>query len=46
MEEKKLKAIFDFDPKNNELCLSFKTGDVITLLAKEDPEWWEGELNG
>lgn len=26
--------------------LSFKEGDVITLVAKEEEAWWKGELKG
>ncbi|KAK7791370.1 hypothetical protein R5R35_007909 [Gryllus longicercus] len=30
----------------NEDELNFEKDDVITLLAKEEPSWWRGELNG
>lgn len=26
--------------------LSFHKGSVITVLSKEEGEWWKGELNG
>ncbi|KAI8796822.1 sex muscle abnormal protein 5 [Biomphalaria glabrata] len=38
-------AMYDFTPTNQEE-LALKKGDVIRLLAKSDPNWWEGEVNG
>ena len=26
--------------------LSFEEGDVITVLSKDEADWWKGELNG
>jgi hypothetical protein len=26
--------------------LSFKAGDMITVTAKDDADWWSGLLNG
>jgi hypothetical protein len=41
-------ATFDYAPdgEGTEPELAFKTGDVITVLARDDEGWWEGELNG
>ena len=41
----KCKALFDYEAKT-EIELSFKTGEILTVLSRDDPEWWEGELNG
>eukprot|EP01114_Cavostelium_apophysatum_P010602 TRINITY_DN2452_c0_g1_i2.p1 TRINITY_DN2452_c0_g1~~TRINITY_DN2452_c0_g1_i2.p1 ORF type:complete len:990 (-),score=297.38 TRINITY_DN2452_c0_g1_i2:109-3078(-) len=41
----KVRALFDYDA-NTETELSIKPGDVITLIAMDDDEWWEGELGG
>lgn len=38
-------ALYDYDAQEgNEL--SFKEGDVIKILKKNDDGWWLGELNG
>ena len=41
-------ALYDFTPGDDatEPELAFKTGDVITVTAKDDAGWWTGELNG
>jgi len=40
-----VKAIFDFIG-NDRMELNFKQNDIIKLIAKPFPEWWEGEFNG
>nr|1K76_A Chain A, SEX MUSCLE ABNORMAL PROTEIN 5 [Caenorhabditis elegans]1KFZ_A Chain A, SEX MUSCLE ABNORMAL PROTEIN 5 [Caenorhabditis elegans] len=44
METKFVQALFDFNPQESGE-LAFKRGDVITLINKDDPNWWEGQLN-
>jgi len=44
--KKKMKASYDYTAQE-ENELSFREGDVITLIEKyDDSEWWQGELNG
>lgn len=26
--------------------LSFEADDIISVLGRDEPEWWRGELNG
>eukprot|EP00026_Physarum_polycephalum_P008064 Phypoly_transcript_08141.p1 GENE.Phypoly_transcript_08141~~Phypoly_transcript_08141.p1 ORF type:complete len:395 (-),score=82.91 Phypoly_transcript_08141:280-1464(-) len=41
----KAQGLYDFTAtEDNEL--SFKKGDIITIIAKQHGDWWEGELNG
>jgi hypothetical protein len=40
-----VRANFEFHAEND-AELSFRVGDVITVLNQDDPGWWEGELNG
>ena len=40
-------ALWDFNCENENLRdLSFKKGDIITILRRFSNGWWEGELNG
>jgi hypothetical protein len=39
------RAKFDFTAEND-AELSFRIGDVVTIVNQDDPGWWEGELNG
>lgn len=40
----KCRALYDFDAEDG-TELSFRAGDVITIIKKSQ-DWWEGELNG
>ena len=37
--------MFDFEPQEMGE-LAFKRGDVITVLSKDDENWWKGKCNG
>jgi len=39
------RALYDFRGET-EMDLSFQQGDLIKILDKPFPEWWEGEVNG
>jgi hypothetical protein len=41
----KVKCTFEYAAANSDE-LSMAVGDVITVLDKSDPDWWEGELKG
>ncbi|CAK9298779.1 unnamed protein product [Gordionus sp. m RMFG-2023] len=42
-----VKALFDYDPKKDNLIpskdagLKFKDGDILEIVNKEDPNWWQ-----
>lgn len=38
-------ALYQYTAQNEDE-LSFEKGDVVTVLAKDEPSWWKGELNG
>ncbi|KIM25706.1 hypothetical protein M408DRAFT_331056 [Serendipita vermifera MAFF 305830] len=38
-------ALYDYNP-SDEADLSFKKGDIITVLQKYDHGWWDGRLDG
>lgn len=38
-------AIYPYQAQNGDE-LSFGKGDVIIVTAKDEQEWWKGELNG
>ncbi|GMT36191.1 hypothetical protein PFISCL1PPCAC_27488, partial [Pristionchus fissidentatus] len=44
LETKFVQALFDFNPQE-EGELAFRRGEIITLVNKEDQNWWEGQLN-
>jgi len=39
-----VQALFDFTPQE-EGELGFQRGDIITVINREDENWWEGSLN-
>ncbi|KAG7516242.1 55 kDa erythrocyte membrane protein [Solea senegalensis] len=45
-----MKAQFDYDPTTDDLIpckeagLKFQTGDIIKIINKQDPNWWQGRL--
>lgn len=39
------RALYDYDATTEDE-LTFREGDVITILQKDPAGWWEGELNG
>ncbi|MBN3270451.1 EM55 protein, partial [Polyodon spathula] len=47
-----MRAQFDYDPMKDDLVpckeagLKFKTGDIIQIINKQDPNWWQGRLEG
>ncbi|KAK3555285.1 hypothetical protein QTP86_014970 [Hemibagrus guttatus] len=46
-----MRAQFDYDPIKDELIpckeagLKFKTGDIIQIINKKDPNWWQGRVD-
>uniref|UniRef100_A0A3P8YEL5 55 kDa erythrocyte membrane protein n=1 Tax=Esox lucius TaxID=8010 RepID=A0A3P8YEL5_ESOLU len=45
-----MRAQFDYDPTNDDLIpckeagLKFRTGDIIQIINKQDPNWWQGRV--
>eukprot|EP00026_Physarum_polycephalum_P002600 Phypoly_transcript_02607.p1 GENE.Phypoly_transcript_02607~~Phypoly_transcript_02607.p1 ORF type:complete len:872 (+),score=218.83 Phypoly_transcript_02607:31-2616(+) len=38
-----VRALYDFEAENEDE-LNMRQGDIVTVLSKEDDNWWEGEL--
>lgn len=45
-----MRAQFDYDPTKDDLIpckeagLKFQTGDIIQIINKQDPNWWQGRV--
>lgn len=45
-----MRAQFDYDPVKDDLIpckeagLKFQTGDIIQIIDKKDPNWWQGRV--
>lgn len=39
----KAKALYDFEGPEGQGCLSFKMGDTVTVLVKENSDWWKAQ---
>ncbi|KAM9333723.1 55 kDa erythrocyte membrane protein isoform 2-T2 [Pholidichthys leucotaenia] len=45
-----MRAQFDYDPVQDDLIpckeagLKFQTGDIIQIINKQDPNWWQGRV--
>ncbi|XP_065143342.1 55 kDa erythrocyte membrane protein [Paramisgurnus dabryanus] len=46
-----MRAQFDYDPVKDDLIpckeagLKFQTGDIIQIINKKDPNWWQGRVD-
>ncbi|TRY88156.1 hypothetical protein DNTS_015969, partial [Danionella cerebrum] len=46
-----MRAQFDYDPAKDDLIpckeagLRFETGDIIHIINKKDPNWWQGKVD-
>ncbi|XP_069556702.1 55 kDa erythrocyte membrane protein [Brachyistius frenatus] len=46
-----MRAQFDYDPAKDDLIpckeagLKFQTGDIIQIINKQDPNWWQGRVD-
>uniref|UniRef100_A0A8C3M3S3 Intersectin-1 n=1 Tax=Geospiza parvula TaxID=87175 RepID=A0A8C3M3S3_GEOPR len=38
-------GMYDYSAQNDDE-LAFSKGQIITVLSREDPDWWKGEVNG
>ncbi|XP_039567810.1 intersectin-1 isoform X2 [Passer montanus] len=38
-------GMYDYSAQNDDE-LAFSKGQIITVLNREDPDWWKGEVNG
>lgn len=41
----KVIALYPYKAQNDDE-LSFEKDDIISVLGRDEPEWWRGELNG
>ena len=42
--QSKVIANYDFRPENRDEELEMKRGDIVSVLNKNDPNWWLGEI--
>ncbi|XP_021944325.1 peripheral plasma membrane protein CASK isoform X3 [Folsomia candida] len=46
-----VRALFDYDPLDDDLIpcaqagISFKIGDILQVISKDDPHWWQARLD-
>lgn len=46
-----MRAQFDYNPAEDDLIpckeagLKFSTGDIIQIIEKKDPNWWQGRVD-
>ncbi|XP_025080182.1 peripheral plasma membrane protein CASK-like [Pomacea canaliculata] len=44
-----VRALFDYDPRDDDLIpctqagISFKTGDILKVISKDDSNWWQAK---
>lgn len=41
----KVQAMYPYKALNDDE-LSFEPDDIISVLSRDEPDWWRGELNG
>jgi hypothetical protein len=41
----KVQAMYPYAALNDDE-LSFQPDDIISVLSRDEPDWWKGELNG
>lgn len=39
----KAKTLYDFDGPEGQDCLSFKSGDMVTILSKDNSDWYRAK---
>lgn len=39
----KAKALYDFEGPDGQGCLNLTMGDMITILVKENDDWWKAQ---
>lgn len=43
--QERVRALYSFQPETSR-DLAFQAGDVLVVLSKGHPDWWEAEMNG
>ncbi|XP_063713098.1 intersectin-1-like isoform X3 [Symsagittifera roscoffensis] len=44
-DDDRVRAVYAFSAEREDE-LSFNVGDVISIISRDDPDWWRGELSG